>query len=134
VEHAERFGLAQLHQLRGRVGRGAAQSYCYLIEHQPLSNVARERLAVMSQTTDGFIIAEKDLELRGPGEFFGFEQSGMPIFKFANLLRDQEVLKTAREDAFGIVESDPDFSLPEHRVLKKVYQHQYTKKEELILY
>ncbi len=134
VEHAERFGLAQLHQLRGRVGRGGAQSYCYLIEHQPLSNIARERLGVMSRTTDGFIIAEKDLELRGPGEFFGLEQSGMPDFRFANLLRDQDILKLAREDAFAIIAADPDLASPENTVLKKVYSRQYTKKEELILY
>lgn len=134
VEHAERFGLAQLHQLRGRVGRGGAQSYCYLIEHQPLSNVARERLDVMSRTTDGFIIAEKDLELRGPGEFFGLEQSGMPNFRFANLLRDQDILNLAREDAFNIIAADPDLQNPENSLLKKVYQQQYTKKEELIFY
>lgn len=134
VEHAERFGLSQLHQLRGRIGRGSAQSYCYLIEHQPLGKIARERLSVMSRTTDGFIIAEKDLELRGPGEFFGYEQSGMPLFRFANLLKDQEILKLAREDAFAIIETDPELESAENAILKKVYKHQYTKKEELILY
>ncbi len=134
VEHAERFGLSQLHQLRGRIGRGSAQSSCYLIEHQPVGRIARERLSVMSRTTDGFLIAEKDLELRGPGEFFGYEQSGIPLFRFANLIRDQEILKLARDDAFAIVASDPELIKEENAVLKKVYKHQWTKKEELILY
>ena len=134
VEHAERFGLAQMHQLRGRVGRGNAQSYCFLIEHQPIGKIARERLNTMTRTTDGFIIAEKDLELRGPGELFGFEQSGMPIFRFANIMRDQDVLKLARDDAFAIVNDDPDFEKPENALLKRLYHHQFSKKEELILY
>ncbi len=134
VEHAERFGLAQLHQLRGRVGRGSAQAYCYLIEHQPVSNVAWQRLTTMTKTTDGFIIAEKDLELRGPGEIFGYEQSGMPQFRFANLVRDQVILKLARQDAFEIVRADPDFNLPENALLKKIYFPLFTKKEQLILY
>jgi ATP-dependent DNA helicase RecG len=134
VEHAERFGLAQMHQLRGRVGRGSAQSFCYLIEHQPLGKIARERLATMTKTTDGFVIAEKDLELRGPGEFFGFEQSGLPVFRFANIMRDQDILNHARQDAFAIVSDDPQFEKAENALLKKLYRHQYTKKEELILY
>jgi ATP-dependent DNA helicase RecG len=134
VEHAERFGLAQLHQLRGRVGRGADQAFCYLIEHQPLSSMARERLATMSRTNDGFAIAEKDLELRGPGEMFGHEQSGMPQFRFANLVRDQIVLRQAREDAFEIVRSDQDLTKDEHALIKKMYQAKYSQKEELILY
>lgn len=134
VEHAERFGLAQLHQLRGRVGRGSAQAYCYLIEHQPLSNVARERLATMARTTDGFVIAEKDLELRGPGEFFGYEQSGMPLFRFANLMRDQQLLNLAREDAVRIMTDDPKLEKTEHALLKTQYQASYHPREELILY
>ncbi|PKN73912.1 MAG: DNA helicase RecG [Candidatus Cloacimonetes bacterium HGW-Cloacimonetes-3] len=134
VEHAERFGLAQMHQLRGRVGRGSAQSYCYLIEHQPVGKIARERLATMTKTMDGFVIAEKDLELRGPGELFGLEQSGMPMFRFANLMRDQDILNLARQDAFAIVNDDPHLMKPENALLKKLYQHQYTRQEELILY
>ncbi|HNQ43414.1 MAG TPA: ATP-dependent DNA helicase RecG, partial [Candidatus Cloacimonadota bacterium] len=134
VEHAERFGLAQLHQLRGRVGRGADQAFCYLIEHQPLSSMARERLATMSRTNDGFTIAEKDLELRGPGELFGLEQSGMPRFRFANLVKDQMVLRLARADAFEIVQTDPELNLEEHALVKKIYLANYAKKEELILY
>ncbi|OQC05096.1 MAG: ATP-dependent DNA helicase RecG [Candidatus Cloacimonetes bacterium ADurb.Bin089] len=134
VEHSERFGLAQLHQLRGRVGRGSDQAYCYLIEHHPISEVAWQRLTTMTKTTDGFIIAEKDLELRGPGEMFGYEQSGIPVFRFANLVRDQEILKLARQDAFEIVRADPDFNLPENALLKKIYFSQFTAKEQLILY
>ncbi len=134
VEHSERFGLAQLHQLRGRVGRGSDQAYCYLIEHHPISKVAWQRLTTMTKTTDGFIIAEKDLELRGPGEMFGYEQSGIPVFRFANLVRDQEILKIARQDAFEIVRADPDFNLPENALLKKIYFSQFTAKEQLILY
>lgn len=134
VEHAERFGLAQLHQLRGRVGRGTAQSFCYLVEHQPVGRIARARLDTMARTTDGFLIAEKDLELRGPGEFFGYEQSGMPQFKFANIMRDQELLKIARFDAFGIVQNDPEFAATENENLKKLYRLQYATKEQLILY
>jgi len=134
VEHAERFGLAQLHQLRGRVGRGAEQSYCYLIDHFPISRVARERLDTMARTTDGFLIAEKDLELRGPGEFFGTEQSGLPQFRFASLILDQGVLKLARDDAFGIIERDPELSADGNALIKKLYLLQYADKEKLILY
>ncbi len=134
VEHAERFGLAQLHQLRGRVGRGAAQSWCYLIEHYPLSAIGRERLTTISGTNDGFIIAEKDLELRGPGEFFGTDQSGLPRFRFASIARDGEILKHARIDAFDIIRHDPDLKLNEHQLLGGAFARQYAKKEELIRY
>lgn len=134
VEHAERFGLAQLHQLRGRVGRGGQQAWCYLIEHFPLSNVARERLDTMAKTTDGFLIAEKDLQLRGPGEFFGTEQSGLPQFNFANLVADQPVLKEAREDAFAIIAADPDLEQESNALIKKFYTRQFADKEKLILY
>ncbi len=134
VEHAERFGLAQLHQLRGRVGRGAEQSCCYLIEHQPCSKIAWERLDTMARTTDGFLIAEKDLELRGPGEFFGTEQAGLPNFKFANLIRDQHILQLARNDAFEIITADPDLQAEQHQVLKKILTTELADKEKLILY
>jgi len=134
VEHAERFGLAQLHQLRGRVGRGARQSYCYLIEHLPRSRIALERLETMARTTDGFLIAEKDLELRGPGELFGTEQSGLPQFRFASLVADQPLLKQAREEAFSIIDADPELDLPKHAVLKKHYGRELAAKEKLILY
>ncbi|MDD3464698.1 MAG: ATP-dependent DNA helicase RecG [Candidatus Cloacimonetes bacterium] len=134
VEHAERFGLAQLHQLRGRVGRGGQQAWCYLIEHFPLSSVARERLDTMAKTTDGFLIAEKDLHLRGPGEFFGTEQSGLPQFTFANLMADQPVLKEAREDAFSIIAEDPFLEQKKNALIKKFYTLQFADKEMLILY
>ncbi len=103
VEHAERFGLAQLHQLRGRVGRGAGASACILMTHGRLSDVARERLAVMLRTDDGFVIAEKDLEIRGPGDFFGTRQWGMPKLRVAHLIRDRALLETARAEAFRYV-------------------------------
>lgn len=134
VEHAERFGLAQLHQLRGRVGRGASQSYCYLIQHFPISAVARERLSTMNKTTDGFVIAEKDLELRGPGEFFGTEQSGMPRFKFASIIKDQLLLRQARDDAFAIITKDPDLQAENNSFLRSEYIRLYNSREELILY
>ncbi len=104
VEHAERFGLAQLHQLRGRVGRGAAQSLCLLIASVRDNPEARRRLEVMCETNDGFRIAEVDLELRGPGEVAGTRQSGMPAFRFANLVRDRRALELAREEAKGFLE------------------------------
>ena len=99
VEHSERFGLSQLHQLRGRVGRGAEQSYCVLLASDKQSDVARERLGIMEQTNDGFKIAEKDLEIRGPGEIMGTRQAGLPEFRIANLVRDLAILQGARKEA-----------------------------------
>lgn len=113
IEHAERFGLSQLHQLRGRVGRGSKESYCILITPAEISEVARERMAVMEQTTDGFVIAEADLRLRGSGEFFGTRQHGMPNLRFADLAADQKIVGAARSDAFEIVEHDPHLRAPE---------------------
>jgi ATP-dependent DNA helicase RecG len=103
IEHAERYGLAQLHQLRGRVGRGRDPSTCVLLAHGRLSEVARARLEVMVKTEDGFAIAETDLRLRGPGDFFGTRQSGMPTFRVAHLLRDADLVGRAREEAFRLV-------------------------------
>jgi ATP-dependent DNA helicase RecG len=103
VEHAERFGLAQLHQLRGRVGRSSAASTCVLLAHGRLSDVARARLEVMAATEDGFLIAEKDLEIRGPGDFFGTRQWGMPSLRVAHLVRDRDLLELARREAFRLV-------------------------------
>ena len=99
IEHAERFGLSQLHQLRGRVGRGAEQSYCVLLASDKQTEVARERLGIMEETNDGFRIAEKDLKLRGPGEVMGTRQAGLPEFRVANLVRDLEILQAARKEA-----------------------------------
>ena len=104
VEHAERFGLAQLHQLRGRIGRGTSQSHCLLMKEKNASEEAKQRLQCMVETTDGFKIAEKDLEIRGPGEFFGTKQSGLPSLRVANLLRDADILATARAEAMNYVE------------------------------
>ncbi len=99
VEHAERFGLSQLHQLRGRVGRGAEQSFCVLLASDKQTEVARERLGIMEETNDGFKIAEKDLEIRGPGEVMGTRQAGLPEFRVANLVRDLDILQAARKEA-----------------------------------
>jgi ATP-dependent DNA helicase RecG len=113
---ADRFGLAQLHQLRGRVGRGSHQSYCILIA-SPKTDEGRARLKAMTQTTDGFALAEEDLRLRGPGEFYGTRQSGLPEFKIADLLRDWKELQAAREEALAWVREDPRFQKPESRLL-----------------
>jgi ATP-dependent DNA helicase RecG len=99
VEHAERFGLSQLHQLRGRVGRDRHQSFCFLLYQSPLSDDARERLKAMTDTTDGFEIAERDLRLRGPGDFFGTRQAGVPTFRLIDLVRDRELLDVAQREA-----------------------------------
>lgn len=118
IEHAERFGLSQLHQLRGRVGRGEHKSFCILIMGNAVSEEARERTRFMETTTDGFKISEFDLELRGPGEFIGRKQSGLPGFRMANLVTDQEILKSARNAAFALMESDPKLTRPEHRFFR----------------
>jgi ATP-dependent DNA helicase RecG len=99
VEHAERFGLSQLHQLRGRVGRDRHQSHCFLLYQSPLSDEGRERLKAMTDTNDGFEIAERDLRLRGPGDFFGTRQAGIPTFRMIDLVRDRELLETAQREA-----------------------------------
>jgi ATP-dependent DNA helicase RecG len=110
IVHAERFGLSQLHQLRGRVGRGSDQSHCFLLAYRPYGEDARRRLEIMVRTTDGFRIAEEDLDIRGPGEFFGTKQSGMPDVKVANIVRDYSLLEIARNEAFRMVDSDPDLT------------------------
>jgi ATP-dependent DNA helicase RecG len=108
IEHAEQFGLSQLHQLRGRVGRGAHQSWCILIGPPRAGDTARERLKIMEATNDGFLIAEKDLELRGPGDFIGTRQSGVPGMRIGNIVRDMELLQQARAEAFAFIEdADP---------------------------
>jgi len=105
IEHAERFGLSQLHQLRGRVGRGADKSYCFLM-YGKLTETAKERLSIMRETEDGFKIAEKDLELRGAGEILGTRQSGLPVFRLAELPVHAELLAAARDDAKLIMDKD----------------------------
>jgi ATP-dependent DNA helicase RecG len=114
IEHAERFGLAQLHQLRGRIGRGAAKSYCILMTGGKVSEEGDRRLDAMVRSNDGFQIAELDLELRGPGEFFGTRQAGMPSFQVANLIRDRQLLEAAKREAAAVVgRSDPAITEPE---------------------
>jgi ATP-dependent DNA helicase RecG len=120
LEHAERFGLSQLHQLRGRVGRGERKSRCLLLAQYTRSDDAWRRLKIMEQTNDGFRIAEEDLAIRGPGEFLGTRQSGIPDFRIANIMRDAKVLSEARKDAFSLIEKDPELEKSDHRTLRKV--------------
>ena len=107
VEHAERFGLSQLHQLRGRIGRGQWESHCVLLYQSPWTDDARERLSTLASTTDGFAIAERDLELRGPGDFFGTRQSGLPKLRTGDLVRDRDVMEEAYQEARAMVEAGP---------------------------
>jgi len=126
VENAERFGLSQLHQLRGRVGRSEHQSYCILF-NESSSQIARERMKIMTETSDGFVISEKDLELRGPGEFFGTRQHGIPELKIANLYKDVEILKKAQQAAAELLENDRTLSGPQNRKLGQAVRNKYAK-------
>jgi ATP-dependent DNA helicase RecG len=119
IEHAERFGLSQLHQLRGRIGRGSRVSRCYLMADGSTGEEARRRLETAASTTDGFRVAEEDLLLRGPGEFLGFRQSGLPPLRVADLVRDREILIEAREEADRLLRGDKDLRAPEHRLLRE---------------
>ncbi|MBQ3573849.1 MAG: ATP-dependent DNA helicase RecG, partial [Clostridia bacterium] len=118
IENAERFGLSQLHQLRGRVGRGEHQSYCVMI-YKSAGETSKERMKIMCETNDGFKISEKDLELRGPGEFLGTRQHGLPAMKVGNLMSDMQILRDAHDAAFEILASDPTLSDTENAELKK---------------
>ncbi len=129
IFHAERFGLSQLHQLRGRVGRGAHQSYCLLFAHGRLTEEARKRLYCMERFSDGFRIAEEDFKLRGPGELFGTRQSGMPDLRVADLLRDGRILAAARKEAFNLIEKDPE--LGKYPALKSKLQGFWKDKMEI---
>ena len=131
VEHAERFGLTQLHQLRGRVGRGDLQSYCILIGYGKLSVEAKKRLETMAATTDGFKLAEIDLELRGPGEFFGTKQHGLPDLRIANVVRDIQLLRQARKEAFTLVNNDPRLSREEMMGTRHYFLRNYRDKYDL---
>ena len=130
VENAERFGLAQLHQLRGRVGRGEYKSYC-ILKYQGNSEVIRQRMQVMQSTNDGFVISEKDLQLRGSGEFFGTKQHGLPEFKIANLFEDMPILKLAQELAMKIVEQDPKLENEENLQLRRLVKEKFGDRLEL---
>ena len=130
VEHAERFGLSQLHQLRGRIGRGQRQSYCILIHGQKVSKEGQFRLRKMAQTNDGFEIAEADLKLRGPGDFLGTKQSGLPEFRVADIVEDQWILEQAKSAAWKIMNQDPDLQQPTHSELRKVFIPYYKEKSK----
>ena len=117
IDHAERFGLAQLHQLRGRIGRGRYQGYCLLFA-EPTTEEAERRIAILTQTTDGFRIAEEDLKLRGPGEFLGARQHGLPELRLASLIDDADLLRLARKEAFDLVAADPALAAPQHQALR----------------
>ena len=119
IESAEKFGLSQLHQLRGRVGRGADQSYCILLAGNKLGSEARERLKIMCETSDGFKIAEKDMEIRGPGDIAGTRQSGLLDFKLADIVRDREILQLAVQEAQDILNVDPELDLPDNTLLRQ---------------
>lgn len=131
IEHAERFGLSQLHQLRGRVGRGSHRSRCLLLAQYKRSEDAWKRLKVMEETTDGFRIAEVDLEIRGPGDFLGTRQSGMPDFRVGSIIRDARVMEEAKTEAFSLVEKDPDLSNPENGILREVLRERWKGRLEL---
>ena len=132
VEHAERFGLSQLHQLRGRVGRGAARSHCLLIAHfKRVGDEARERLRAMERTQDGFEIARVDLRLRGPGELLGTRQSGQKLLDIADLYRDEAILEEAREEAFALVDGDPELARPEHRAAAEALRERWSARVSL---
>lgn len=130
IENAERFGLAQLHQLRGRVGRGDYKSYC-ILKYNGNSDVIRQRMKVMTSTNDGFIISEKDLELRGTGEFFGTKQHGLPEFKIANLFEDIKMLKAVQAIAIKIIDRDPKLEKEENKLLRKVVDEKFGNRIEI---
>jgi len=132
IENAERFGLSSLHQLRGRVGRSGLRSYC-LFFGEATTDDGKERLKAFERLKDGFAIAEADFKLRGPGQFFGTAQSGLPEFLVADLIRDQRLLMDARDDAFALVRSDPDLKAPEHASLKRRVERVFAGKSRLVL-
>ncbi len=131
IEHPERFGLSQLHQMRGRVGRGDKKSYCILLSPGRISDEARERLKTIESTNDGFKIAEKDLQLRGPGEFFGTKQHGLPDLEFSDLISDRIILQKCRKRAFEIIDKDPQLLQPENSCVRERYLSKYREKDKL---
>lgn len=131
VEHAERFGLTQLHQLRGRVGRGAEKSYCILVKRK-VTDTSQDRLSIMERTNDGFVIADEDLKLRGPGEFFGIRQSGFLQFRIANLLTDGPIIRSARKVAFEIAKNDPNLTDKNHQFIRKTFLQEYAERMDFV--
>jgi ATP-dependent DNA helicase RecG len=132
IEHPERFGLAQLHQLRGRIGRGSEVSYCVLITPDSISPIAYERLKFFEKNDDGFILAEKDLEFRGPGELLGTRQHGLPDLKIADLQQDRSILFQARDDAFNLIREDPYFNRPENNIIKITFNTKFRDRLDLL--
>ena len=130
IQNAERFGLAQLHQLRGRVGRGEHQSYC-ILKYEGNSRIIKERMDVITKTNDGFVISEKDLELRGSGEFFGTKQHGIPEFKIANLFEDMGILKGVQAVAIEIMDKDPNLEKEENIRLRKMIENKFKSRIEI---
>jgi len=128
IEHADRFGLSQLHQLRGRIGRGKYASYCVLIA-KPKTDDARSRIKAMLNTNDGFKIAEQDLEIRGPGEFFGTRQHGLPELKIGNIIRDRDILEITRKEAFELIKKDRFLRRPENRHIRTGLKKKFGMKE-----
>jgi ATP-dependent DNA helicase RecG len=124
IESAERFGLSQMHQLRGRVGRGADQSYCILLTGSNLSEESYKRIKIMVSTTNGFKIAEEDLAMRGPGDMYGTKQSGVLKFKLADIVLDGAILEQTRNAAIHVLSQDPSLSLPQHRGIRAMLTQQ----------
>jgi|TARA_Y100000310_G_scaffold330085_2_gene401108 ATP-dependent DNA helicase RecG len=129
VEHADRFGLTQLHQLRGRVGRGSEKSYCILVRRNFTDN-SKKRLGIMESTNDGFVISDEDLKLRGPGEFFGIRQSGFLKYKIADMVTDGPILRKTRQAAFELVKDDPNLNQPDHELIRTRFMAEYQDKLE----
>ena len=131
IEHAERFGLSQLHQLRGRVGRSGLQAYCIMVTPANISEVARKRMEIMTRSNDGFVIAEEDLKIRGGGDFFGTRQHGMPELKYADLAEDQRIVEVARKTAFELIETDPHLRKVQHQEIRRHFQRRFADKLNL---
>jgi ATP-dependent DNA helicase RecG len=132
IEHPERFGLSQLHQLRGRIGRGGHDSFCLLVSSEKKTEEAKERIKLISSTTDGFKISEYDMQMRGPGEFFGTRQHGLPELKYADLAKDYGLVRKAREAAFKLVEQDPEFTGKDNRTVKEIFESKYKDRLRLL--
>ena len=132
IEGANRFGLAQLHQFRGRVGRGEHQSYCHLLAEGYLSDDAYQRLNIMERTEDGFVIAEEDLKIRGPGDMLGTRQSGMPDFRIGHIVRDGNLMETSRSMARNVIEKDPGLSAEGNRLIREILYERWAEKLALI--